>query len=875
MKNLTTNEIRTMWLDFFQSRGHHIEESKSLIPVNDNSLLFINSGVATLKNYFNGTQTPPSNKITNAQKSIRTNDIENVGVTSRHHTLFEMLGNFSIGDYFKDEAIDMAYELLTSSDYFDIDVDKLYFTVHPNDQVAYDKWLSLGINPDKIVKLEENFWEIGNGPGGPNTEIFYDRGESYDARDVIMLLKEDLENDRIIEIWNIVFSEFNCRPGEISQADYEELPQKNIDTGMGLERMACIMQEVETNFETDNFMVVINKLYELTNLSYEENKMAYRVIADHIRALTFAIADGIIPSNDGRGYVIRRILRRAVRFGFNNLNIKQPFMSPLVDEVILIMKDFYPYLEENKDFIKEVIILEEEKFLNTIEDGLKLLNKEIENTNTTTLSGLVAFKLYDTYGFPIELTLEECQDRGISVDIDGFNQELELQRQRARAASNDDEAMSIQNPFLKEITVESKFIGYDKLNVESKIMMLTDLTAEFDVVDSGECFVILDKTPFYAESGGQASDHGRILGNKVIDVQKLPNGQFIHKVVVENKLGKGTLVDAIVCEDTRSLTTKNHSTTHLLHLALHEVLGSHAKQAGSLQDSEKTRFDFSNLRALNESEIIKINNRVNELIKQQHDVIIKEMSIDEAKALGAEALFGEKYGDVVRVVNMGPSIELCGGTHVANTSDIELFQIISESGIGSGIRRIEATTSKTAITYVEDLYSKFDQMYNNALEKLNSGETVNTTELDLLVSKLKIVYNFDETILDKLALIKDKNKEVKQMQKQSSASKSQDIAKDIISQAKDVDGVLYVDVTLDDFDPKLAKDLSDEVLNQLGSGVVCLTVLALDKATVIVKVSDDVTNKFNANLILQDIIKPKGGRGGGKPTMAQGGYPLD
>ncbi|MGL5021152.1 MAG: alanine--tRNA ligase, partial [Mycoplasmatales bacterium] len=412
MKKLSTNEIRQIWIDFFYEKGHHIEPSKSLVPVNDNSLLFINSGVATLKKYFDGSELPPKNRIANAQKSIRTNDIENVGVTSRHHTLFEMLGNFSIGDYFKEESIEWGYEILTNPKWFGFDPKRLYYTIHSNDDFAYECWVNLGVDPKKIIRLEENFWEIGPGPGGPNTEIFYDRGEKYDDRDPVLLIQEDLENNRVIEIWNIVFSQYNCNPGVVPICEYPELPQKNIDTGMGLERMACVIQDVETNFETDNFMVIINALVAKTSIKYSDKKMAYRVISDHIRALTFAIADGALPSNEGRGYVLRRILRRAIRFGYHDLGLTTPFLYDLVDAVNQVSSDFYPYLLETTDFVKKVIMGEEEKFFNTITDGISLLEKEINVITNNKLEGSVAFKLYDTYGFPIELTVEIAHEKG-------------------------------------------------------------------------------------------------------------------------------------------------------------------------------------------------------------------------------------------------------------------------------------------------------------------------------------------------------------------------------------------------------------------------------------------------------------------------------
>lgn len=874
MKNLSTNEIRTMWLEFFSEKNHYQEASKSLVPVNDKSLLFINSGVATLKKYFDGTENPPANRIVNSQKSIRTNDIDNVGLTSRHHTLFEMLGNFSIGDYFKDEAIEMAWEILTDPKWFAFEPEKLYITVHPNDQQTFDKWIEIGVDPTHIVKLEENFWEIGKGPGGPNTEIFYDRGEKYDERDVIGLLAEDLENDRIIEIWNIVFSQYNCDP-EIKQEDYEELPQKNIDTGMGLERMACVMQEVETNFETDNFQIIIDELVKVTNIAYADNKMAYRVIADHVRALTFAIADGVLPANEGRGYVIRRILRRGVKYGYKDLNLTKPFMFKLVDQVISVMKDFYPYLVENADFIKEVIELEEAKFFQTISEGIILLEKAFNETDAKVLSGAVAFKLYDTFGFPIELTEELSVEAGYQVDLEGFNQELEAQRTRARNAQGDNNGMNKQNTFAKTIEVASTFIGYDTLEVETKVVFATDFASELQTTKAND-WVVLEQTPFYAESGGQVGDLGTIAGVEVIDTQKLPNGQ--HAMQVAGELTVGSTVYAQVDQKRRQQITQNHSVTHLLHLALHQLVGTHAKQAGSLQDAEKTRFDFSNLKGLDNETLLAVEANVNAQIKAANPVVIKEMSMDEAVALGANALFGEKYGDVVRVVTIGDSIELCGGTHVNNAQDIELFHIISESGIGSGIRRIEAISGELVVKYAEELTANAKTLINENQTSLDKEQLINVKAVESLIVKInRLIPTYAgelSEVVNKLEMQIKANETLKQELKAKAANQNKDLAAKLMDDIIETDGIKKLNVNLEDVPMKEVRTLSDDLLNRIGSGIIVIEAKTDDKVAVIVKVSEDLAKDHPANTILKAIVDPKGGRGGGKPTMAQGGYTI-
>lgn len=876
MKHLSTNEIRSMWLEFFKEHDHYVESSKSLIPVNDNSLLFINSGVATLKRYFDGSEKPPKNRITNAQKSIRTNDIENVGVTSRHHTLFEMLGNFSIGDYFKHEAIDMMFEIMFEAKWFDFDVNDFYFTIHPSDEEAYECLKYHSIKDERIVKLEDNFWEIGEGPGGPNLEIFYDRGEKYDNRDPYELLSHDLENDRVIEVWNIVFSQYNCQPGIVPISEYKELPQKNIDTGMGLERMACIMQAVDTNFETDNFMEIIKVVEQMSNVKYEDDKMPFRVISDHIRALTFAIADGVIPSNEGRGYVIRRILRRASKFGFKNLNLKEPFLYNLVDVVVRVSQPYYDYLLKEQNYVKEVIKNEEEKFLNTLASGINEFNQVVDNLDGKVIDGSSAFKLYDTYGFPIELTQELAQEQGLDVDLIGFEKELKAQQERARGAIKDNEAMHLQNAFLKTIDVSSTFVGYDTLEVTTPIVMITDLHQSLDRVDQGTSYVILEQCPFYATMGGQVHDRGRVNGNEVVNVTKLPNGQHLIELVIDNPLSVNQLVTASVDADYRKAVSQNHSATHLLHYALQQVLGENTKQAGSYQDNERTRFDFSNLKPVTSTQLQTIENIVNDMINAANEVSIKEMPINEAKALGAMSLFGERYGDIVRVVTMGDSIELCGGTHVNNTNEIQNFLILSESGIGSGVRRIEAITGSRINQYLEQLSIAWNDEVAMIERKISNQEQVKIDTLASIYSKIEhvlILFGLDcIKLVTEYDIIKTKIENAKKarLANQGVVLKTcfEQCANNVNSEA----GINYVNVQFNDIDVKQLRPLADRVINELGVDCCILQTTNDDQVSVVVKCENH--EQLNANDILQSIIKPRNGRGGGKANMAQGAYQL-
>lgn len=743
MKQLTGAQIRQMFLDFFQEKGHAVEPSASLVPHEDPSLLWINSGVATLKKYFDGRVIPQNPRITNAQKSIRTNDIENVGKTARHHTFFEMLGNFSIGDYFKEEAITWAWEFLTSDKWIGFDKELLSVTIHPEDEEAFTIWNEkMGVPKERIIRLEENFWDIGEGPSGPNTEIFYDRGEAYGNDFSDPELYPGGENERYLEVWNLVFSQFNHNP----DGSYTPLPKKNIDTGMGLERMTSIVQDVPTNFDTDLFMPMIGATETISGEKYRngdlEKDMAFKVIADHIRTVTFAVGDGALPSNEGRGYVLRRLLRRAVRYS-KKLNINRPFMFELVPVVGEVMKDFYPEVLEKKDFIAKVVKNEEERFHETLHDGEAILAEVIakaKEEKTTVISGVDAFRLYDTYGFPIELTEEYAEEAGMAVDHEGFENEMEKQRERARAARQDVDSMQVQGGVLGEIKVASEFVGYGTVATESNVVALVKNGEYTDSLQAGEeGQLILDVTPFYAESGGQIADRGYLLadGVKVLvkDVQKAPNGQNLHKVVVEEgTLTKDAAVKAIIDTKNRSSVVKNHTATHLLHQALKDVLGTHVNQAGSLVTSERLRFDFSHFGQVQADELEKIERMINEKIWESIDVEISQKAIEEAKEMGAMALFGEKYGDVVRVVQVGDySLELCGGCHVDNTASIGIFKIVAESGIGAGTRRIEAVTGKSAYELMNDQVG----LLKEAAGKMKTNPKDILTRVDGLFAEVK------------------------------------------------------------------------------------------------------------------------------------------
>ncbi|GAB6416499.1 alanine--tRNA ligase [Bacillus luti] len=857
MKQLTGAQIRQMFLDFFQEKGHAVEPSASLVPHEDPSLLWINSGVATLKKYFDGRVIPQNPRITNAQKSIRTNDIENVGKTARHHTFFEMLGNFSIGDYFKEEAITWAWEFLTSDKWIGFDKELLSVTIHPEDDEAFTIWNEkMGVPKERIIRLEENFWDIGEGPSGPNTEIFYDRGEAYGNDFSDPELYPGGENERYLEVWNLVFSQFNHNP----DGSYTPLPKKNIDTGMGLERMTSIVQDVPTNFDTDLFMPMIGATETISGEKYRngdlEKDMAFKVIADHIRTVTFAVGDGALPSNEGRGYVLRRLLRRAVRYS-KKLNINRPFMFELVSVVGEVMKDFYPEVLEKKDFIEKVVKNEEERFHETLHDGEAILAEVIakaKEEKTTVISGVDAFRLYDTYGFPIELTEEYAEEAGMTVDQAGFESEMEKQRERARAARQDVDSMQVQGGVLGEVKVASEFVGYGTVATESNVVALVKNGEYTDSLQAGEeGQLMLDVTPFYAESGGQIADRGYLLadGVKVLvkDVQKAPNGQNLHKVVVEEgTLTKDAAVKAIIDTKNRSSVVKNHTATHLLHQALKDVLGMHVNQAGSLVTSERLRFDFSHFGQVQADELEKIERIVNEKIWESIDVEISQKAIEEAKEMGAMALFGEKYGDVVRVVQVGDySLELCGGCHVDNTASIGIFKIVAESGIGAGTRRIEAVTGKSAYELMNDQVG----LLKEAAGKMKTNPKDILTRVDGLFAEVKQLQKENESLAAKLSNIEAGN---------------------LTDSVMTVDGVNVLAAKVNVADMNNLRTMMDDLKNKLESAVVVLASVNDDKVNILAGVTKDLISQgYHAGKLVKEVASRCGGGGGGRPDMAQAG----
>ncbi|HHT7187946.1 TPA: alanine--tRNA ligase [Bacillus cereus] len=857
MKQLTGAQIRQMFLDFFQEKGHAVEPSASLVPHEDPSLLWINSGVATLKKYFDGRVIPQNPRITNAQKSIRTNDIENVGKTARHHTFFEMLGNFSIGDYFKEEAITWAWEFLTSDKWIGFDKELLSVTIHPEDEEAFTIWNEkMGVPKERIIRLEENFWDIGEGPSGPNTEIFYDRGEAYGNDFSDPELYPGGENERYLEVWNLVFSQFNHNP----DGSYTPLPKKNIDTGMGLERMTSIVQDVPTNFDTDLFMPMIGATESISGEKYRngdlEKDMAFKVIADHIRTVTFAVGDGALPSNEGRGYVLRRLLRRAVRYS-KKLNINRPFMFELVPVVGEVMKDFYPEVLEKKDFIAKVVKNEEERFHETLHDGEAILAEVIakaKEEKTTVISGVDAFRLYDTYGFPIELTEEYAEEARMTVDHKGFEAEMEKQRERARAARQDVDSMQVQGGVLGEVKVASQFVGYGTVATESNVVALVKNGEYTDSLQAGEeGQLMLDVTPFYAESGGQIADRGYLLadGVKVLvkDVQKAPNGQNLHKVVVEEgTLAKDAAVKAVIDTKNRSSVVKNHTATHLLHQALKDVLGTHVNQAGSLVTSERLRFDFSHFGQVQADELEKIERIVNEKIWESIDVEISQKAIEEAKEMGAMALFGEKYGDVVRVVQVGDySLELCGGCHVDNTASIGIFKIVAESGIGAGTRRIEAVTGKSAYELMNDQVG----LLKEAAGKMKTNPKDILTRVDGLFAEVKQLQKENESLAAKLSNIEAGN---------------------LTDSVMTVDGVKVLAAKVNVADMNNLRTMMDDLKNKLESAVIVLASVNDDKVNILAGVTKDLISEgYHAGKLVKEVASRCGGGGGGRPDMAQAG----
>lgn len=856
MKRLTSAEVRQMFLDFFKEKGHRVEPSALLVPVNDPSLLFINSGVATLKKYFDGRVVPENPRLVNAQKAIRTNDIENVGKTARHHTFFEMLGNFSVGDYFKKDAIVWAWEFLTSDQWIGFDPELLAVTIHPEDDEAFEIWHNeVGLPKERIIRLEENFWDIGEGPSGPNSEIFYDRGPKYGDDPNDPELFPGGENERYLEIWNLVFSQYNHNP----DGTYTPLPKKNIDTGMGLERMVSVIQEGETNFDTDLFLPTIRKIESLSGEKYgtdKEKNTAFKVIADHIRTVAFAIGDGALPSNEGRGYVLRRIIRRAIRFA-KALGLDEPFMYRLVPVVAEIMEDFYPEVKEKTPFIQKVVEKEEERFHATINEGLSILKDMMaseKKKGSKVLSGADAFKLYDTYGFPFELTEEYLEEEKMTVDREQFEHELEAQRARARAAQQKEGSMQIQGGVLSDIDVNSEFVGYGEFEAMSVVSTIVQENDLVDVVgEGGNAKIILDRTPFYAESGGQVADKGTIASDSVkllvTDVQKAPNGQNLHSVVVEEgTLRKGEKVKATINAADRIAITRNHTATHLLHQALKDVLGKEVNQAGSLVAPDRLRFDFTHYRQVSEEELERIEAIVNEKIWENLNVETMQKSLEEAKRMGAMALFGEKYGDVVRVVNVEEfSLELCGGCHVRNTAAIGLFKITMETGIGAGTRRIEAVTGQGAYHFMNE-------------------------RAGILSEAAKLLHAHLPDVPERIESMQKQIRELEREKESLEAKIGNAEAKDLALQAEDIDGVMVIAKKVEVHDMNLLRKMVDELKGKLGSGIVVLGAANDGKVNLAAGVTKDLTEKgYHAGKLVKETASRCGGGGGGRPDMAQAG----
>ncbi|GIN10497.1 alanine--tRNA ligase [Shouchella clausii] len=854
MQRLSSASVRQMFIDFFKEKGHSVEPSASLVPFEDPSLLWINSGVATLKKYFDGRVIPENPRIVNAQKSIRTNDIENVGKTARHHTFFEMLGNFSIGDYFKEQAIEWAWEFLTDKKWIGFPQERLSVTVHPEDEEAYHYWHQhIGLPEERIIRLEGNFWDIGEGPSGPNSEIFYDRGPEYGDDPNDPELYPGGENERYLEIWNLVFSQFNHN----ADGTYTPLPKKNIDTGMGLERMVSVIQGTPTNFETDLFMPIIEATEALASKTYKEADTAFKVIADHIRTVAFAVGDGALPSNEGRGYVLRRLLRRAVRFA-KSIGIDRPFMYELVPVVGAIMKDFYPEVADKQDFIARVIRTEEERFHETLNEGLAILSDVIEKAKTNnneTIAGEDAFRLYDTYGFPIDLTEEYVHDEGLTVDRAGFEREMEQQRQRARAARQESASMSVQEDVFGEVKTPSVFVGYEHTETDAVLTTLVRGKEKVEQAFQGDVIqFFLDQTPFYAESGGQVADRGMIVtdtGQAVVkDVKKAPNGQHLHTAEVTNgEISAGQRASARIEVRERLDIVKNHTATHLLHQALKDVLGEHVNQAGSLVSSERLRFDFSHFGQVTPNELQQIEEIVNEKVWQALPVDISIQRLEEAKAAGAMALFGEKYGSEVRVVRVGNySLELCGGCHVRNTAEIGLFKITSESGIGAGVRRIEAVTSKGAYAFL----SEQTAILKNAAERLKAKRLSDVPQrIESLQEDLRKAQRENESLTAKLG--------------QAEAGHLND-------QVKEIGGVAVIAAQVDAKDTEALRSMVDTLKQAHEKAVIVLGAKTGNKLAFVAGVTKPaIAEGFHAGKLIKEVAARTGGGGGGRPDMAQAG----
>ena len=856
------NELRRMYLGFFESKGHLAMKSFSLVPHNDNSLLLINAGMAPLKPYFTGQEIPPRRRVTTCQKCIRTGDIENVGKTARHLTFFEMLGNFSFGDYFKHEAIHWSWEFLTQV--LGLEEDRLYPSIYGEDDEAFEIWnKEVGVPAERITRFYrdpetgecDNFWEHGAGPCGPCSEIYYDRGEKYGCGKPDC--KVGCDCDRFMEVWNNVFTQFE---GD-GKGGYTELAQKNIDTGMGLERLAVVMQDVDSVFDIDTMKAIRDKVCEMSGKKYQVDALddvSIRLITDHIRSATFMISDGIMPSNEGRGYVLRRIIRRAARHG-RMLGIDGIFMAKLAATVINESKDGYPELEEKKDFIFKVLSQEEEKFGKTIDQGLSILSdmeKQMEADGVKVLSGENAFKLYDTYGFPMDLTQEILEEKGFSVDEEGFKKAMEVQRTTARKARKVTNYMGADETVYESVdpSVTTEFVGYDSLNCKSKITVLTTETEIVEALSDGEVgTVIVEQTPFYATMGGQQGDKGIIrtaAGEfQVEDTIKLLGGKVGHVgKMISGMMKTGDEADLSVDAALRAKTCKNHSATHLLQKALREVLGTHVEQAGSYQDGERTRFDFSHFAAMTPEELEKVEKIVNDKIAEAIPVRTDVMTVDEAKKTGAMALFGEKYGETVRVVSMGDfSKEFCGGTHVKNTSEIAAFKIISENGVAAGVRRIEALTGDNVFAY----YRNLEKELLEAAKAAKATPATLTEKIEHMQVEIKALTSENESLKSKAA---------------------KEALGDVMDQIVEVKGVKLLASAVDGVDMNGLRDLGDQLKEQLGEGVIVLASSCEGKVNLIVMATDAAMKQgAHAGNLIKSIAGKVGGGGGGRPNMAQAG----
>lgn len=850
MRYMTSDEIRDTWLNFFKDHGHYIEPSASLVPNNDPTLLWINAGVAALKKYFDGTLTPKHRRITNAQKCIRTNDIDNVGHTARHHTFFEMMGNFSIGDYFRNEVIPWAYELLCGEKYFALDPHKLYITYYPDDKETHDLWVKCGIPEENMIPSVHNFWEIGEGPCGPDTEINYDRGEKWDPEHLgLKLLQDDLDNDRYIELWNIVFSQFNSMPG-VDRKDYKQLPQKNIDTGAGLERLACIMQDTDTNFETDLFMPYIKALEEKAQYKYDdEHKLAYRVIADHIRSITFALADGAVFSNDGRGYVLKRLLRRASRYA-QTIGLESGALAALVPVVTKNMEHFYPYLSGHEERTMKMILSEENKFANTLKTGEKFLSQYLAKDGDT-LSAEDAFRLSDTYGFPFELTKEIAADAGKKVDEEGYEKLLAEAKELARKSRGDRESFGSQSKDLIAFTTESEFTYCENEDVTSKVTGLFVDGVRVDSI-SEEGDVAFAKTDFYALSGGQVSDIGFIKNDtceaEVTDVSSANHGQhLLHVKVLYGEIKEGDTFVELVNWERRNKIRKNHSATHLLQKALQELVSGEIHQEGAYYDDELLRFDINADSKLSEDQLNAVERRVNEKIFEALPVKTEVLTKEEALKKNAMHLFSEKYGDKVRVVSMGDySIEFCGGTHVENTSEINAFAIVSEESVAAGIRRITAYTGLKAYEFFKEKQSMINEAAK--LLKINSDKGV----------RAKIMSNND--------MISELNNTIKTLREENTNA----MMAQMESKMVEINGNLLLVAKVNSLTHEQEDSLAHKLIDKHANLALFLVVDNGAKKD-LVAARGNALSSLKAGNIMKDASKMLNGRGGGRPDVAFGG----